>query len=274
MTSWFFILYKKVSLIIRGKQEIMDKKDDVKIIKSYWTKRALSYSEQNKAELECYKHNVWKHIILSNAPKKDILKVLDIGCGPGEFSIIMAEDGHDVTGVDITDEMLKQASENAKKYNVELSLKAMDVHNLEFEDDTFDLIISRNVTWNLTNPKKFFKECKRVLKNGGRMIYFDGNWYAFLYDEESRLKKQISDKKFEAKYGYKSDHSIDEIGLLDLAYNLPMSKNIRPQWDVENLPKFGLNIIKVDSNLNNLIWDEVEQLKYEATPMFMVVAGK
>ena len=62
--------------------------------------------------------------------------------------------------------------------------------------------------------------------------------------------------------------------MLDLAYNLPMSKNIRPQWDVENLPKFGLNIIKVDSNLNNLIWDEVEQLKYEATPMFMVVAGK
>lgn len=150
----------------------------------------------------------------------------------------------------------------------------MDVHNLEFEDNSFDLIISRNVTWNLKNPDQFFKECQRVLKEDGRMIYFDANWYTFIYDEESRLKKQISDKKFECKYGFKSDHSIDEIGLLDLAYNLPMSKNIRPQWDIENLHKFGFNVIAVDSNINSLVWDEMEQLKYEATPMFMVVAGK
>ena len=106
------------------------------------------------------------------------------------------------------------------------------------------------------------------------MIYFDANWYTFIYDEESKSKKQLSDKRFESKYGFKSDHSIDEIGLLEVAYNLPMSKNIRPQWDVENLPKFGLNIIAIDSNINNLVWDEMEQLKYEATPMFMVVAGK
>ena len=251
-----------------------NKTDDVKIIKDYWSKRAYSYSKQNRTELECYKHNVWRNIILNNSPKKDVLKVLDIGCGPGEFSIIMAEEGHDVTGVDITEEMLQQASENARNYNVKLNLKCMDVHNLEFEDNTFDLIISRNVTWNLKNPDKFFKECQRVLKEDGRMIYFDDNWYTFIYDEESRLKKQISDKKFECKYGFKSDHSIDEIGLLDLAYNLPMSKNIRPQWDIENLHKFGFNVIAVDSNINSLVWDEMEQLKYEATPMFMVVAGK
>ena len=30
----------------------------------------------------------------------------------------------------------------------------------------------------------------------------------------------------------------------------------------------------MDSNINSLVWDEMEQLKYEATPMFMVVAGK
>ena len=64
-----------------------NKTDDVKIIKDYWSKRAYSYSQQNRTELECYKHNVWRNIILNNSPKKDVLKVLDIGCGPGEFSI-------------------------------------------------------------------------------------------------------------------------------------------------------------------------------------------
>lgn len=251
-----------------------NKTDDVKIIKNYWGKRASSYSSQNKAELESYKHNVWRNLILNNSPKKEVLKVLDIGCGPGEFSIIMAEDGHEVTGVDITEEMLQQARANAEKYNVQLDLKCMDVHNLEFADNTFDIIISRNVTWNLKYPEIFFKECKRVLKDDGRVIYFDANWYLFLYDEKSRAKKQVSDKRFEAKYGVKSDHSIDEIALTDVAYNLPMSKNMRPQWDINNLHKFGLNIISVDSNINSLVYDEKEQLKYEATPMFMVVAVK
>ena len=39
-----------------------NKTDDVKIIKDYWSKRAYSYSQQNRTELECYKHNVWRFL--------------------------------------------------------------------------------------------------------------------------------------------------------------------------------------------------------------------
>ena len=145
----------------------MKMKEFLKENERYWADRAEGYCQVNIDELRSDKKLEWIDIIKSNAPVfagDRRLKVLDIGCGPGEFSIIMAEEGHDVTGVDITEEMLQQASENARNYNVKLNLKCMDVHNLEFEDNSFDLIISRNVTWNLKNPDQFFKECQRVFK--------------------------------------------------------------------------------------------------------------
>ena len=55
-----------MELKTNAKEYCGNKTDDVKIIKNYWGKRALSYSYQNKAELESYKHNVWKNIILNN----------------------------------------------------------------------------------------------------------------------------------------------------------------------------------------------------------------
>ena len=55
--------------------------------------------------------------------------------------------------------------------------------------DSFDLIVSRNVIWNLEYPKEALAEWARVLAPGGRMVYFDANWYLYLYDEELRAKK-------------------------------------------------------------------------------------
>ena len=51
----------------------------------------------------------------------------------------------------------------------------------------FDVVISRNLTWNLKDPKRAYEEWCRVLKPGGKLLNFDANWYGYLYDEEKRL---------------------------------------------------------------------------------------
>ena len=56
---------------------------------------------------------------------------------------------------------------------VDIEVLQMDAQNLDFEDDTFDLIVTRNVTWVMEQPTKACSEWIRVLQPGGRMINFD-----------------------------------------------------------------------------------------------------
>ncbi|MGN1033457.1 MAG: class I SAM-dependent methyltransferase, partial [Intestinibacter sp.] len=227
-----------------------------KQIQANWTESAKGYSEQNNRELQSDKKEIWTEAILENVVKEGKLKVLDIGCGPGEFTILMALAGHDATGVDLTPAMLDQARNNAKKYNVEANFINMDVQNLQFEDETFDLIIARNVTWNLQDAESFFKGCHRVLKVGGRMVYFDANWYLYMYDEEVRREKEIADKKYEEIYKKESDHSIKNLRASNIAHMLSLSKENRPNWDRENLPEYGFKVIRIDENINERVLDE------------------
>lgn len=76
---------------------------------SYWTDRAKSYSAQNIAEMNDWRREAWRKLILSHAPQKEVLRVLDIGTGPGFFAINLALAGHEVTAVDVTEEMLQYA---------------------------------------------------------------------------------------------------------------------------------------------------------------------
>ena len=81
----------------------------------YWTKRADSYSVENNEELAGTSTVSWLCELTSHFPRKKDLKILDIGTGPGFMAILLNRAGYQVTGIDCTEEMLKQAHENARK---------------------------------------------------------------------------------------------------------------------------------------------------------------
>ena len=56
---------------------------------------------------------------------------------------------------------------------------------LDFEDGLFDVVVSRNVTWNLPEPERGYAEWARVLRPGGLIINFDANWYRYLIDDSA-----------------------------------------------------------------------------------------
>ena len=120
----------------------------------------------------------WLEVLKGQFPEKakDEIQILDIGTGPGFFPVILAEAGYKVTAVDYTQEMLDTAKRNAGILCERISFYQMDAQNLEFEDDVFDVVISRNLTWNLKDPKRAYEEWCRVLKPGGSLLNFDANW--------------------------------------------------------------------------------------------------
>ena len=247
-------------------------------IVSYWGTRAEGYSEVNEKELAGSQREAWLHVLEEQFPEKEEMKILDIGTGPGFFPMILSEAGYTVTAVDYTEEMLEKAKENLGKYTKygleRVTLQRMDAQNLEFADETFDVVISRNLTWNLEKPEQAYQEWMRVLKPGGVLLNFDANWYGYLYDEEKKEAYEADRKKVEEQQ--LDDHYLctDIDRMENIARQVPLSAMERPAWDTKVLESLGVCSIQTDSEIWKRVWSEEERLNYASTPMFLVRAEK
>lgn len=249
-------------------------------IVSYWGTRAEGYSEVNEKELAGSQREAWLHVLEEQFPekKKEEMKILDIGTGPGFFPMILSEAGYTVTAVDYTEEMLEKAKENLGKYTKygleRVTLQRMDAQNLEFADETFDVVISRNLTWNLEKPEQAYQEWMRVLKPGGVLLNFDANWYGYLYDEEKKEAYEADRKKVEEQQ--LDDHYLctDIDRMENIARQVPLSAMERPAWNTKVLESLGVCSIQTDSEIWKRVWSEEERLNYASTPMFLVRAEK
>lgn len=101
----------------------------------------------------------------------DGTKVLDFACGNGENGIYAAAQGAEVEGIDISPEGVKNAKENAQKFNVSENciFKEMDGENMTYEDDYFDFAIEYGALHHVELDKAL-SELSRVLKSNGKMM--------------------------------------------------------------------------------------------------------
>lgn len=247
-------------------------------IEDYWTNRAESYSQENLEELAGPLWPVWLSVIESHMPErdtpKDRIKVLDVGTGPGFFAIILARAGYQVTAVDYTEEMLRKAKQNAGALAGRIQWRQMDAQNLDFEDHVFDLVVSRNLTWNLEQPKRAYSEWVRVLKPGGRLLNFDANWYRHLFDAEKRAAYE-ADRERVSEQGLKDEYTCTDIRAMeDIARKVPLSRIERPDWDRQILGGLNTSRITTDTEIWQKVWCEAEKINYASTPMFMVSCVK
>ena len=142
-------------------------------VQSYWTKRAHNFNIVRKNELNSSISERWREEIVHFLPEGKVLQILDVGTGTGYFAILLSQSGHQVTGIDLTDAMLKEARDNAALYQVHPTFQQMDAQKLAFWDQSFDVVISRNLTWTLPDPESAYREWMRVLKKGGTFAIHD-----------------------------------------------------------------------------------------------------
>ena len=202
-------------------------KEDLKAIADYWSLRAQGYALDTQNELcdkehSFYAQNLFNQLIdhrFCNTPA-----ALDIGCGPGFFSILLAKSGFKVTGIDLSITMLTKASELAAYHKVNLKLIKGDIQNPPFAPASFDLIVSRNVFWNLPDLRIAYTKALELLKPHGLMLIFDGNHYY-----------QYKDPDYQKDDPHKTHRHLEDIdvSIIDkIAKKLPASYKLRPDFDL------------------------------------------
>lgn len=243
-------------------------------IVSYWGTRAEGYSEYNREELAGDKWQDWIAEIKKQLSKKEKskIRILDIGTGPGFFAILLAQEGYQVTAIDCTAEMLAEAQANAGALAEQITWKQMDAQKLEFADESFDLVLSRNLTWVLEEPEIAYAEWYRVLKPKGIMLNFDANWYRYLYDEEMRKGYEADRAATEANQVRDEYINTDIDAMEEIAKNVPLSRKLRPEWDREVLQNIGFSDIEIDTDIWQQLWTEDEKVNFASTPMFRIAA--
>ncbi len=246
---------------------------------AYWTLRAPSYSRQHQTQLETRQHAVWQSLLAGklaahfpDRPPEDI-HILDVGTGPGLLAILLAELGCRVNAVDYSQAMLTQAEENAGALASQITFRQMDAEALDFPAESFDALVSRNLTWNLPNPANAYGQWSRVLKKGGLLLNFDANWYRYLYDTQAKCR-HLQDRQNVAQSHMPDDTAGTDVNAMEaIARQAPLSGLMRPKWDLEVLSQAGMTAT-ADANIWRQVWTDAERVNHASTPMFLVQAVK
>lgn len=230
----------------------------------YWAKRASAFKQMRIDEYNDGISTLWLNAINKYLPNKAHLKILDVGTGSGYFAFLLAPLGHEVTGIDLTPEMIEAAEETASILGIKARFEVMGAQHLSYDDNTFDVVISRNLTWTLPDTDAAYKEWYRVLAPNGVLINFDCDYGKVRFangDEETCTPG-------DAATGFAVLQECDEI-----KNSFSISKQDRPSWDVEKIKEAGFANEGVELNVSKKIYVK-KDVFHNPVPMFIVYGTK
>lgn len=133
-------------------------------------KEATNYDKWYETKIGEYADHVETNCAFNLFQPKSGMKILDVGCGTGNFSIKMARQGVNVTGIDVSEKMLEVARNRASQEKLAIEFRKMDSQNLTFQDSIFDGVFSMATIEFASDPDKMIEEMFRVCKEDGPVV--------------------------------------------------------------------------------------------------------
>ncbi|WP_198672377.1 class I SAM-dependent methyltransferase [Pseudogemmobacter bohemicus] len=146
-------------------------------IREYWSRRSESFDLAfGHAIAPGVEAAAWAQPMRDHLPPAPS-RVLELGCGTGEVTRLVHDLGHEVTALDFAGPMLAVArAKHAGKPRLRFLLA--DAQQTMEPDASHDAILCRHLVWTLTRPEEAFADWFRVLRPGGRLLVYDGDWAA------------------------------------------------------------------------------------------------
>ncbi len=114
----------------------------------------------------------WRDLLLGVLPPAPA-RVADLGCGTGTLSLLLAESGYAVDGVDFSPEMIRRARAKAGHA---ATFHVADAAGPPLDMGSYDVVLSRHVLWAMPSPAEALARWVELLAPGGRLVLVEGSW--------------------------------------------------------------------------------------------------
>lgn len=116
----------------------------------------------------------WRELMLELLPPAPA-RVADLGCGTGTLSLLLAAEGYDVDGLDLSPAMVRRAVTKTSAES-RVRIVAGDASQPSLSPATYDVALSRHVLWAMPDPAVAVQRWRCLLAPGGRLVLVEGSW--------------------------------------------------------------------------------------------------
>jgi len=127
----------------------------------------------NNASIQDMRAEMWRTLDVTFAPGA---RLLDLGCGTGSLSVLLAEQGYGVRGLDLSERMITAATRKAHAAGVEVDFQQGDASVPPYGQASADVVLARHVLWALPDPSQALASWIQLLRPAGRLVLIEGCW--------------------------------------------------------------------------------------------------
>jgi SAM-dependent methyltransferase len=117
----------------------------------------------------------WRSLLVSLVPAPPA-RVADLGCGTGTLSLLLADEGHAVDGVDFSPAMVARARAKGEGRR-DVRFVVGDAAAPALDRAAYDVVLCRHVLWALPDPTAALRRWVDLLAPGGRLVLVEGRWF-------------------------------------------------------------------------------------------------
>lgn len=172
-----------------------------------WDENAEVWTKLGRAGYDIYRDKVNTPVFFGMLPEVQGLCGLDIGCGEGHNTRLLAKRGAAMTAVDISETFIGQAQQVESESPLAIRYQLANAHRLPFADETFDFATSFMCLMDMPEPERALREAYRVIQRGGFLQFsithpcFQTPLWNWISDENVNKLGVICGEYFDQKPG-------------------------------------------------------------------------
>jgi len=146
-------------------------------IRAEWDAEAATFDQEPDHGLtDPATRDAWWQLLSGTFPPAPA-RVADLGSGTGSISVLLAQQGYTVSGVDLSPRMVERATAKAALSGLNISFSIGDAADPELPLGGFDVVFARHLVWALPDPARALQNWVALLGQRGRLVCVEGVWF-------------------------------------------------------------------------------------------------